>query len=155
MSKLGIINNDNSWKKYIDDVTGQKPVAIEKDRHDPLAEIDETEKEIVKEENKTDFQLLKDSQPAAKIITLFIDMMQSGIFASISGEDSERFKLSDSDKKTYCEAWAEYLKDKGDVLTPGVALLLATAGIFIPNGIQAFRLRKVNKNQLKEKHAEK
>lgn len=155
MSSLGIIKNEYDWKSYLTDVTGQKPVAMDKDTHDPLNEIDETEKEIFAEENKSNSELLKESQPAAKIITLFIDMMQAGIFAAISGDDSEKFKLSESDKKTYCEAWAEYLKDKGDILTPGVALALATAGIFIPNGIQAFKSRKENNKQLKDGTKEK
>jgi hypothetical protein len=148
MSNIGILSDNNSWEKYVEDVTGEKPVAVGKDKHDPLDDIDSEENEIFAQENKSETELLRESKSTATIIAMTVDMLQSGIFSFISGDESDKYKLSKSDREQYTLAWQEYLKERGDFISPGTALLLATLGILAPNGMSALKSRK-EKKQLK------
>ncbi len=150
MSNIGILSGDNSWEKYVNDVTGKKPIAVEKDKHDPLNDIDETEKEISIEENKTDSELLKENKPFASMVAFTIDIVQAGLFSFIAGSESDKFRLSKSDRAEYEQMWCEYFKEKKIDVSPGVVLAVSSLAMFGKNGMTAFQLRKENKKQLKQ-----
>ena len=145
MSSIGVLGGDSTWKSYVQSVTKETPKAIDKDRHDPLEDVDESEKEIDRLENRSDSELLHDAKPIARMIALGIDNVQAGILATISGDDMDKYKLSKTEQVDYAEIWAEYLKTKDELFTPGQALLFASLCLFVPKVPVALKARKEKK----------
>ncbi len=166
MGGFGIKNENtggDAFDNYLDNLKQPKQnlnVEIEQDNQEIDSYLPD---EITAEDLQHKKAALEASRFTADIVVETIDVAfveTIGFLAKLSKEDKQELKTDDETKENLSNAWANYLKDRGGELSPGVLLIILVLGVYAPKIPLAFELRKLKKqnseltDELEEKDKE-
>ena len=115
---------------------------------EPEHDLDNYPPQITPEDLKHKQIALEASQFTANIVVETIDVAFSeigGLIAKLDTEDKRKLKADEDTKPILVDAWANYLKDKGGELSPGVLLIILVLGVYAPKIPLIFEMRKLQK----------
>jgi hypothetical protein len=102
--------------------------------------------EVEKKTEPTESELKRQAKPAAKFVVGAIDGGLSYLSALLAESgDSSLYRADKDERDQLTELWAEYLKDKGGDLPPGMMLLLMTVIVYGPKLKKAWDDRAHNR----------
>lgn len=91
----------------------------------------EVQTNITNQEVRTQLNMIKLNEPVAGIVTGLMNSLVPVLLVLIIKDiDDDKLKLTDSEKDTLTQAWAQYLKDSNIQMSPGMVLLGTIAIIY-------------------------
>lgn len=111
----------------------------------------EVQTDVTNKEVRTQLNMIKLNEPTAEIITSLMDSLIPVVFVLIIKEaDNDKLKLTDNERETLTNAWAQYLKDSNVEMSPGV-VLLGTIGIIYGSKITMVLTERKRAKEIEEK----
>ncbi len=111
----------------------------------PTAVVEELEASDTEEKPKTGAEQKRAARTSAKFVVGALDGGMAHLSAMIAkADESDTYKASKDEREQLTDLWAEYLKDKGTDLPPGIMILIMTVVVYGPKVQSAFSDRKQN-----------
>lgn len=134
-------NYMNLLNKPKQNIGGDQPeteIPDENDYHPEISPEDLKHKQVALEASRFTADIVVETIDVAFVETL-------GFIAKLSKDDKQELKTDEETKESLSNAWANYLKDKGGELSPGILLIILVLGVYAPKIPLAFEMRKLKK----------
>lgn len=153
MSNINIKDDASLWWESRNtqsqdfEIPEPQPTFVNLDNSDEIEE----QQDLTNKEVRNQLNMIKLNEPTAEIITNLMNSIIPVIFVLIiKSAEKENLELTQSERETLTNAWAQYLRDSNIQMSPGV-VLLGTIAIIYGSKITMVLTERKREKDLEEK----